>query len=97
MPHLFYVSLLIQWLVIGSISLDPEYSVLAFVFIPAAVLSLVGFFYPKSNSKAVAYISMAGFAFFVPIGLLGIVAVRNAMDKEAKDKFERRMKRDGTN
>ena len=91
MDRLYYVSLCIQLLLIILVQLDSEYSPVNYVFVPAFFLSTLGFLYAKTQKKIFAYISMAGFLVFVPIGILGVIAVRNTMDKELKRKFKERL------
>ncbi|QRV22977.1 hypothetical protein [Marinomonas foliarum] len=91
MERLYYVSLCIQLLLILIIQSDPEYSPVNFLFIPAFFLATFGLIYAKTQKNIFAYISMAGFLAFIPIGILGVIAVRNTMDKESKRKFKERL------
>lgn len=92
--RLYYLSLVIIVLLIGFIQLDPSYYVINYATIPAFILTLFGFAYQYSQKNIFGYIAMAGFVVFLPIGALGILSIREAMDKQTKLKFIRKLNND---
>lgn len=91
MGKLYYFCLFIVCLCIIYLAQLPEYRGINVVFIPAFILTLNGFIYQKTKKNIYAYLAMIGFAVFVPIGMVGIVAMRQQMDKEQHRKFKRRL------
>jgi len=81
----YLMSLIIALGVIISIGHDPDYYEVNYILIPAFLLTIFGF------------VAMLGFIFFVPIGLIGIYAIRNMMDDHAKLLFKRTLKNDNRN
>ena len=92
--RLYYLSLIIIVLLIVFIQLDPTYYVINYVTLPALIMALFGFAYQYSKKNVFGYISMAGFIVFLPIGALGILSIREVMDKQVKLKFIRKLNND---
>ncbi|MDA0150548.1 hypothetical protein [Vibrio sp. LaRot3] len=84
---MYILSLFINLIVVISLYTDPHYQGLGHIMTVGYGLSLFGFLYQSLRIKALAYISMAGFVFFVPIGILGIIGVRKSMDEHQKAVF----------
>jgi uncharacterized membrane protein YuzA (DUF378 family) len=93
----YLMSLIIALGVIISIGLDPHYYEVNYILIPAFLLTIFGFIYRLTSKKIFGFVAMLGFIFFVPIGLIGIYAIRNMMDDHAKLLFKRTLKNDNRN
>ena len=89
MKYLYTLTILIQTFAVVTLYQDPNYQTLALIFAPAILLSLVGGLYFILKNKWLAYIGMLGCVVFVPIGALGVFALRSEMDKEIKRHFLR--------
>ncbi|KPH56968.1 hypothetical protein [Pseudoalteromonas porphyrae] len=92
--RLYHFSLVIIAVIILFIQLEPTYYVINYVTIPASVLCLFGLIYQYTQKNIFGYIAMAGFAVFLPIGALGILSIREAMDKKMKLEFIRKLNND---
>lgn len=52
------------------------------------LISLVGtILYANTKNKKAAILATVGFALFVPIGLIGVISMRNQMDRDTREKF----------
>ncbi|MFK3861785.1 hypothetical protein [Pseudoalteromonas rhizosphaerae] len=92
--RLYYLSLIILAVIIVFIQLDPAYYMINYVTTPAFVLCLFGCIYQYTKKNIFGYVAMAGFVVFLPIGALGIMSIREAMDKQIKLKFIRKLNND---
>ena len=93
MSRAYYVTLLIQVIYLLSllVTVREELQFVNIIFGVALLLSLMAILYQKTKNKFFAYIAMLGFFIYMPIGIMGIVTVRNEMDKESKLKFLKEM------
>lgn len=73
---------------------EPTYYVINYVAIPAFLLTLFGFVYRLTHKNIFGYLAIAGFVIFLPIGVLGILSIREEMDKQTKLKFIRKLQND---
>lgn len=89
MGAMYYTALVVELVVLlcFEFGYGVEYIGLIIFLRLGVLLSLAGFLYPKTQNKLWAYIAMVGFAFFVPVGLLGMIAMRNKIDKYEKEAF----------
>ena len=85
----YLISLVIILGVVISIGYNPHYDEVNYVLIPAFLLTMFGFIYKITYKKVFAYVAMIGFVFFVPIGLIGVYAMRNMVDNHARLLFKR--------
>jgi len=89
MNRSYYVTLLLQTIYFFClvITISDELNFLVIIMGIALLLSFLGLIYQKEKNKYFAYIAMVGFIIYMPIGLFGLVSIRNEMDKESKLKF----------
>ena len=89
MNRSYYVTLLLQTIYFFClvITISDELNFLIIIMGIALLLSFLGLIYQKEKNKYFAYIAMVGFIIYMPIGLFGLVSIRNEMDKESKLKF----------
>ncbi|GAA0820892.1 hypothetical protein GCM10009111_27070 [Colwellia asteriadis] len=92
---IYKLTLIINVICMVLLSQDNSYSELNYLFIPALVLSLFGLVYKFTNIKFFGYMAMFGLVVFLPIGFLGIYSIREAMDKQNKLNFIRKLENDG--
>ncbi|MCF7517861.1 MULTISPECIES: hypothetical protein [Pseudoalteromonas] len=92
MKYLYTLTILIQTFAIIILYQDPNYQTLALIFAPAILLSLFGGLYFIFKNKWLAYTGMLGCVVFVPIGALGVFALRSEMDNEIKRDFLRSLR-----
>lgn len=90
----YFTSLIVILGVIISVEYNPYYHEINNIFIPAFALTTFGFIYQLTHKKVFGYIAMVGFIIFVPIGLMGIYAIKNSMDNHAKLLFKRTLEND---
>lgn len=86
---LYYSMLLFE--VLGVLSIDKtlgsEYRILCYILGVGFLLSSCGILYQLTKKTFFAYLAMVGFIFYIPIGIFGMIAVRNKMDEESKIHF----------
>ncbi|TXR54450.1 hypothetical protein [Reinekea thalattae] len=89
MGWLYYTPLVFQLVVGIAFEATPgdEYRLYAMTSGASFILSALGLLYIKTKHKLWAYLAMVGFVLGLPTGLMGLVAVRNEMDKESKREF----------
>lgn len=87
---LYVLSLFINLILIILIAVDGTYNGLSYITIPAFTLTLFGIIYQLTKKNIFGYIAITGFVFLLPIGILGILAIRNEMDKIIKSEFIRK-------
>ena len=82
-------SLIINFLVMCGFFIIDEPS-LAMVMLGAWLVSLLGSIgFMATKAKPAAYVAMAGFALFIPIGAIGIVGLRKILDAIGQAEFDR--------
>ncbi|TEW48286.1 hypothetical protein [Psychromonas algicola] len=89
MSHSYYITLLLQmiYLFCLAITVRTELNFLVMIFGVALLFSFIGLLYHKTKNKFFAYLGIASFIIYLPIGLFGIISIKNEMDKESKLKF----------
>lgn len=76
------------------IAIDGTYNGLSYITIPAFVLTLFGIIYLITKKNIFGYMAITGFVFLLPVGILGVLAMRNEMDKIIKNEFIRKFNND---
>ena len=99
MKRLYYLALFLHFIytIILKNILEPEYNVFVTISWVVFAMTLLGFVYLKTRNKIFAYIAMIGFALMAPIGIIGLVALRNEMDNESKIKFLKELENERNN
>ncbi|MCQ8879567.1 hypothetical protein NQT69_16310 [Pseudoalteromonas shioyasakiensis] len=90
--RLYKITLIILVIMLVGIQQTPTYYVINYVAIPAFLLTLSGFIYQFTHKSIFGYLAIAGFVVFLPIGVLGVLSIRDAMDEQSKLKFIRKLK-----
>ena len=91
---LYILSLAINLVLIAVLSQDTAYSGINYILVPAFILTLFGFIYQYTKKNIFGYIAISGFFIFIPIGILGILSIKNEIDQQAKLKFIRKLQND---
>ena len=91
MNKMYLTSLAVCLAIILVMANHPQYSGINYLFVPGFVLALAGIFYHVTKWTPLAYIAIAGFVVFTPIGLLGAVAVRKMLDNHKNSLFQQEL------
>ncbi|WP_194437851.1 hypothetical protein [Vibrio fluminensis] len=91
---MYILSLIINLIIVSILLLDPHYKPVGYFMLFAYSLSLLGFVYKITKTKSIGYLAMAGFACFIPIGVIGMIGMAKLMEDQKKKEFISEMDND---